>query len=98
MKLEQKTLEKLRDMITHETEYRSGPKVVSFFSTLGSKDSYGQGFPSRWIYVDQKLSTINGTSEIDRCIKQLLSPANFIGRINDLDKIITDFNKYLAFD
>jgi len=98
MKLEQKTLEKLRDMITHETEYRSGPKLVWFFNSLGSRDVYQQGFPSRWIYVDDKLSAINGTPELDKCIKQLLSPANFIGRIEELDKLIADFNKYLSFD
>ncbi len=98
MKLEHKTLEKLRDMITHETEYRSGPKLVSFFNSLGSKDVYGQGFPSRWMFVHDKLSTINGTPELDRCIKQLFSPANFIGQIEKLDKLIAEFNKYLAFD
>lgn len=98
MRLEQKTLEKLRDMITNETEYRSGPKLVSFFNALGGNDIYQQGFPSRWIYVDNKLSAINGTPELDKCIKQLLSPANFIGRIEDLDKLIGDFNKYLVFD
>lgn len=98
MILSQKTLEKLRDLITHETEYRSGPKLVSFFNALGSNDVYEQGFPSRWVYVDKKLSEINGTPELDTCIKLLLSPANFIGRINELDRIIPDFNQYLAFD
>lgn len=98
MILQQKTLEKLRDMITHETEYRSGPSLVSFFNSLGSNDSYGQGFPSRWIYVDSKLLKINGTPQIDQCIKKLLSPVNFIAKIGDLDNLIKDFNQYLVFD
>lgn len=98
MILQLKTLEKLRDMITHETEYRSGPKLVSFFNALGGHDVYQAGFPSRHIYVDNKLSQINGTPQLDQCIKQLLSPANFIARINDLDNIIKDFNQYLVFE
>ena len=98
MILNEKTLEKLRLLINEETEYRSGPMLVKFFNGLGFCDSYGQGFPSRWIYTDEKLSKINGTPELDKCIKKLFDPRNFIGRFPDLDILIEDFNQYLAFD
>lgn len=98
MILQQKTLEKLRQLINEETEYRSGPKLVAFFNDLGFKDSYGQGFPSRWAYTDERLSKINGTPEIDKCIKKTFAPVNFIGKFNELDKFIAEFNQYLAFD
>ncbi len=98
MKLQKKTLEKLRDLINEETEYRSGPKLVDFFNDLGFRDSYGRGFPSRWIFTDEKLSKINGTPELDKCIKKLFSPVNFIGRFSELDVFIKGFNQYLAFD
>ncbi len=98
MKLQQKTLEKLRDLITYETEYRSGPQLVAFFNSLGGNDVYAQGFPSRWIYVDSKLTSINGTADLDRCILKLLSPVNFVGKLDHLDKILKEFNQYLAFD
>jgi hypothetical protein len=65
---------------------------------LGFNDSYGDGFPSRWIYTDEKLAKINGTPEIDKCIRMLFSPVNFIGRFDELDKHIIGFNEYLAFD
>ena len=45
MILQKKTLEKLRNLINEETEYRSGPKLVQFFNELGFNDTYGQGFP-----------------------------------------------------
>jgi hypothetical protein len=93
-----KTLEKLRLLINEETEYRSGPQLVQFFNGLGFNDSYGQGFPSRWVFTDEKLKVINGSPELDRCIRSVLSPANFIGRISELDKHIAEFNKYLTFD
>ncbi len=98
MILNNKTLEKLRLLINEETEYRSGPQLVSFFNDLGSKDIYGQGFPSRWVYTDNKLNQINGTPELDKCIKTLLAPVNFIGKYEVLDNHINSFNEYLAFD
>ncbi len=98
MILTPKSLEKLRLLINEETEYRSGPKLVQFFNALGFNDSYGQGFPSRWMFTDEKLKAINGSPELDKCIRNVLSPANFIGRISELDKHIAEFNKYIAFD
>lgn len=98
MILNSKTLEKLRQLINEETENRSGPKLVSFFNKLGFSDTYGQGFPSRWKYTDDRLEKINGTPELDRCIKMLFAPINFIGNYELLDKHIDSFNEYLAFD
>ena len=98
MILSPKSLEKLRLLINEETEYRSGPQLVQFFNQLGFHDSYGQGFPSRWVYTDEKLAQINGSPELDKCIKNVLSPANFIGHADKLDSHILDFNQFLAFD
>ena len=98
MIISDKTIEKLRNLINEETEYRSGSKLVAFFNRYGFKDSYGNGFPSRRIYTDSKLNAINGTPELDKCIKDLFAPVNFIGRFADLDKFIVDFNRYLSFD
>ncbi|ENW9064995.1 hypothetical protein [Escherichia coli] len=98
MILSEKTLEKLRVLINEDTEYRSGPKLVQFFNDLGFQDIYGQGFPSRWMYTDEKLNVINGSPQLDRCIKKLFAPINFVGDIPRLDSLITEFNKYMAFD
>ncbi len=98
MILQQKTLEKLRELINEETQYRKGYEIVNFFNDLGFNDTYGQGFPSRWVFTDEKLKQINGSPEIDKCIKKLFAPVNYIGRFKELDSFIADFNKYLAFD
>lgn len=98
MIISEKTIEILRDLINEKTEYRSGPKLVSFFSKYGFSDTYGQGFPSRGSYTESKLKEINGTPELDKCIKDIFSPINFVDRYTELDKIINDFNKYLSFD
>lgn len=98
MKLQNKSLEKLRLLINEETQYRSGPQLVKFFNELGFSDTYRQGFPSRASYTDDRLARINGTPELDKCLRNLFAPVNFIGRIDDLDSFINDFNQYLAFD
>jgi hypothetical protein len=98
MNLNPKSLEKLRNLINEETEYRGGWELVQFFNALGFSDSYGQGFPSRWRFTDERLSQLNGKPELDECIRSVLSPVNFIGRIPELDKHIAEFNEYIAFD
>jgi hypothetical protein len=84
--------------VNEETEYRSGPQLIAFFQEFGFNDSYGQGFPSRWKYTDDRLSEINGTPAIDKCIKKIFAPVNFISRFSILDSLIKDFNQYIAFD
>ncbi len=98
MKIQSKTITKLRELINEETEYRSGPKLVEFFSHLGFQDSYGAGFPSRWKYTEENLKSINGTSKMAECIKLVFSPLNFINDIGKLDKLIYDFNLFLSYD
>ncbi len=98
MHLSSKTLEKLRDLINEITEYRSGPKIIDFFGIFDYKDVYGQGFPSRWMYTDHRLSQINQTPKLDLCIKNLFDPINYIEDLNRLDSLIKEFNKYLQFD
>ncbi|MCX8473993.1 MAG: hypothetical protein ORN85_10145, partial [Sediminibacterium sp.] len=98
MILQEKTLEKLREIINDKSEYRTGPKLVEFFSKLGFNDTYGQGFPSRSKYTDEKLSQINGKPELDKCIKEVFAVVNFANNVTALDKLIDDFNKILTFD
>jgi hypothetical protein len=98
MILNQRTLEKLRLLINEETVYRSGPKLVQFFNSLGFRDSYGQGFPSRWAYTDERLASLNGTPGIDQCILTVFAPINFVGAFDNLDRLLEEFNQYLAFD
>lgn len=100
MKLSAKTLEKLRKIINGDDtpDYRSGTKLVDFFNDLGFRDQYGQGFPSRWFYTDERLKIINGTPELEKCLKKAFAVTDYIGRVDQLDAKITDFNQYLAFD
>lgn len=98
MILSQKSLECLREMINEKTDYRKGWQLVAFFNELGSHDHYGQGFPTRSIYTDNKLLAINGTFELDKCVKKVFAPINFVNRLNVLSACLNEFNQYLAYD
>lgn len=98
MKLNNKSLEKLRNLINEEIEYLSGPKLVRFFNSYISKDEYISGFPSRWEYTDEKLIELNNTHYLSKCIKNLFNPINFIPNFDRLDNFIKEFNVYLEFD
>ena len=98
MHISENTIVRLRELINEETGYRSGPKLVEFFNQLGFNYAYGQGFPSRWMFTEDCLKQINGTSKLEDCIKLLFAPSNFIGRFEELKKFLDDFNQYLLFD
>ena len=100
LRLSNKTLEKLREVINGDgTEhYRKGNELVSFFNQFGFHDRYGQGFPSRWRYTDERLQRINGTPELDKCIRAAFAVIDYVGHIDELDSLISDFNQYMAFD
>ena len=96
--LNSKTLEKLREFINEDIEYRSGPKLVDFFNEFGFDEVYQNGFPSRWMYTDSKLNEINNTIKMEQCILKVFSPINFIESPDTLKNVINIFNEYLAFD
>ncbi len=101
MKLNHRTLEELGRLITGDGDgkkYRTGPQLVSFFNQLGFHDQYGQGFPSRNSYALDRIEKINGTPEIDRCIRMVFDPIEYIDDEVTLNQRIERFNKFLAFD
>ena len=98
MIISNKTIEILANLINEKTVYRKGSELVRFFNRLGFNDSYGQGFPTRYDYTIDKLKHINGTPELDQCIKNLFAPIEFAEDLSRLDCLINELNKYLAFD
>lgn len=72
MKLSPKPIEFLVGIITGDSglsEYRSGPELVNFFNSHGESDLYGQGFPSRHIFVREKLQALNGGDRIKAVVE-----------------------------
>ena len=60
-----------------ETElftYKTGPQLVDFFNSyFGFSDVYRQGFPTRWVYVNDKLLSFSETGKLDLFFSIILS-------------------------
>jgi hypothetical protein len=97
MKISERTISAIGKLITG-TPYRSGPELVKYFNELGSNDVYGQGFPSRGKYAEDKLRELNGTSGIAKAIEYLLDPRNFIDNPDLLNNSVATLNTYLKYD
>lgn len=98
MKLSPKTIKVLREIINEKSQYRSGPMLVEFFNDFGFHDVYGQGFPSRWAYTEDRLNQLNGTATLDQCIRNIFAPVNYIENPALLDELLELFNKHLQYD
>jgi len=87
--------------------YKSGPKLVSFFNTkFGYNDMYGQGFPSRWIYVYNKIVDLINKGKINDFFNLILSKQYIMSElkcseveaISHIDKIYNEFQRILKLD
>ena len=99
MRLSAKTLERLVEIVTGNSQvspYRSGPQLIEFFGDFGENDTYGKGFPSRAVYVLDKLKKFNGTETMENIVYAALDiwdePAY------DADGVASQFNKTLTRD
>ncbi|HZW78623.1 MAG TPA: abortive infection family protein [Flavobacteriaceae bacterium] len=74
---------------------------MDFFVEFGADDTYGEGFPSRWKYTEDKVRQFNGSQELKLIIENAVDPRDLMdaGAIPEkLDEIIKPINDYLRFD
>lgn len=101
MKITERTIKFLGRTLCGDTDllpYKSGPKLVDFFVGHGADDRYGEGFPSRWQYTEDKIRQFNNTPTLKNIIEDVLDPRDFIEHRDALQKAITTINEYLRYD
>lgn len=101
MKLSQSALNFLAGLITGDTKksnYKSGRQLVQFFNSFGESDEYGQGFPSRNTFVQEKLQRFNNTDRIEDIINQAFHPVNFTNSEGSLSDLIQEANAIFAYE
>ena len=101
MKVSDTTLKFIRDLITGYrglSPYKSGPLLVDFFNKFGFEDIYGQGFPSRWYYTEERLKILNEQNRMDEVLITYLHPVNWIDNEKQLNEIVDKLNKYLDYE
>jgi hypothetical protein len=112
MKLSERSMKRLGEIITGDkglSSYGGGPKLVSFFNDCGTNHTYGQGFPSRWMFAEDYIRQFNGTPNMKKIILSAVDPRDFMGatvydketkkqKPANLQDALTYLNEFLAFD
>lgn len=79
--------------------YRSGSQLVDFFNELGFDDVYyGQGFPTRWVYVEEKIKIILQQDKFLEFLNKFLDDSLYIDTEYNTSEIVNYLNQYLEFD
>jgi len=78
--------------------YRSGPELIEFFNQFGEDDEYGQGFPSRWYFAEEKLKKFNGTDQLEDILEGAVDPRHFLGSEYEVSDAIDFLNQFLTYD
>lgn len=105
------SLRQIADIFCGDTagfySYKTGPQLVSFFNQqFRYNDKYGQGFPSRWAYVYDKLVDMLNGNRIDTFLGLILSKEYLmrdcgISQVEAAergDEIYREFNRILQQD
>lgn len=90
MKLTSFTIKHLAKMIAGDTAgwpYRSGPDLVRFFNEYGFRDVYAQGFPTRYIFAEEKLKDLNNKDILKDVFKDMLDGRNWLNSNKDLNSV-----------
>lgn len=109
--LSENSLKQISHIFCGDTEgyyvYKSGPKLVVFFNRyFQGNDIYGQGFPSRWAYVYNKLVDLINKNRFDSFLKIILSTSYLISEneftvveaAEKSQEIFKEFNRILKSD
>jgi Abortive infection C-terminus len=112
MKISARTVKRVGEIITGDvglSPYRSGPKLVGFFNECGTNHTYGQGFPSRWMFAEDCIRQFNDTPVTKKLLLSAVDPRDFIGaKVYDKETqeykpanvhdAVSYLNEFLAFD
>lgn len=107
MEVSEQTITALQKVITgdpldHSDEavapYRKGSELVDFFNQFGVEDRYGQSFPSRWKYTEDKLREFNSTDTLKEIIEAAVDRRHFLDSELDVGDAVAHLNKYLEYD
>jgi hypothetical protein len=101
MKLSGRTIRQLANIVTGDSKlspYRTGPELVELFKEFGANDTYGQGFPTRWRYAEEKITAIIGTPLFPKFITHIFDPREFMGSDLQPAKAVEHINEFLKFD
>ena len=78
--------------------YKKGHELVEFFVGFGTNDEYGEGFPSRWQYTEDKVREFNNSITLRYIIENSVDPRDLMHSLQSTSEIINSINNFLKFD
>ncbi len=100
MKISELAVSALAKIITGDggkSPYKSGPVLVKFFNEFGYKEVYGQGFPSRWTFAEDKIRGLNGKPSLSKPIETAVNRRSFLGTEFDVT-VAVGYLEHLKYD
>lgn len=101
MKISEHSIKHLAKAICGDYDYMpylKGYQLVELFNQYGFNDVYEAGFPSRWLYTENKIRELNETNRLSTLIEKSVDPRRFLDTELDLNKAVNEINKFLKFD
>ena len=103
MKVSKQSISVLGSVITGEANlspYRSGRDLVAFFNQFCDvQDKYdGKGFPSRWMYAEEKLRELNDSRQFTNALLAAVDPRHFLDTDWDGGAVVEHLNRFLEYD
>jgi hypothetical protein len=101
MKLSARSIQALGQIVTGDKQispYRSGPQLVNLFNDYGADDVYGDGFPSRWKYTEDRLRQLNNTPALSAIVREVLDPREFFDTDFDQNGACNYLNDMFKYD
>lgn len=101
MNISERSISALAKIITGDSQispYRSGQVLVKLFNEFGANDVYGQGFPSRWYYAEEKIRSINNTPQLQSLIREMFDPRDWHSFEKPREDAVAYLNDYLVHD
>lgn len=101
MKVSKFTIKHLSKIINGDcgyTPYLTGSTLVELFNCCGFRDTYGQGFPSRWLYVEEKLKKLNGTVKLAKVLEEIVDPRSYYDTEFKVAEAVEKINKIISYD
>lgn len=101
MKVSKFTIKYLSKIINGDcgyTPYLTGSTLVELFNRYGFRDTYEQGFPSRWLYVEEKLKKLNGTVKLAKVLEEIVDPRSYYDTEFKVAEAVEKINKIISYD
>lgn len=105
MKISDYSIQRIGEFVAGDVAgwpYKRGLDLVDFFNKHGFRDVYGEGFPTRRVYAQNKIKELNGKLKLKDVIREMLDPRLWINLENNgagnVEDAVTKVNEILKYD